>query len=53
MEKSKIKDLSTSPNPFDMVQKEVNIHRRLHHDHIVRLYSYFEDEKAFYLVKNS
>lgn len=30
--------------------KEVEIHKRLHHENIVRLYNYFEDKKYLYLI---
>jgi serine/threonine protein kinase len=34
----------------DILLREVNIHRRLIHDNIVRLYSYHEDNSNFYLI---
>ena len=47
MEKEKIKEFGAS---MDIATREISIHRRLLHDHIVKLYSYFEDKKAYYLV---
>ena len=35
---------------LDVVYREINIHLRLIHDHIARLYSYHEDSQAFYLI---
>lgn len=34
----------------DLIMREVNIHRRLSHENIVRLYSHYEDDTHFYLV---
>jgi hypothetical protein len=36
---------------LDVVKREIEIHRRLIHENIVRMYSYHEDKDAFYLVK--
>jgi len=47
MEKEKIKDFGAS---LDIVNREILVHRRLNHEHIVKLYSSYEDEKAYYLV---
>lgn len=32
------------------VAQEIKLHRKLAHAHVVRLYSYFEDQKQIYLV---
>jgi serine/threonine protein kinase len=34
----------------DLVYKEINIHIRLIHENIARLYNYHEDDNAFYLI---
>ena len=36
---------------FDIVMREIDVHRRLIHDNIVRMYSHHEDKEAFYIVK--
>jgi hypothetical protein len=35
---------------FEFVLKEINIHRRLIHNNIIRLHSYHEDKENYYLV---
>ena len=49
MQKQRIKEF-TSSTSMEIALREINIHRRLLHDNIVCLYSYYEDEKAYYLV---
>lgn len=34
----------------EVIHREINIHMSLIHDHIVRLFSFHEDHKAFYLI---
>jgi aurora kinase len=36
---------------LEVVKREIEIHRKLIHENIVRMYSYHEDKDAFYLVK--
>jgi serine/threonine protein kinase len=36
---------------LDVVKREIEIHSRLIHENIVRMYSYHEDKDAYYLVK--
>lgn len=47
MEKSRVIQNGASR---EMVMREINIHRRLVHENIVRLYSYYEDDTHFYLI---
>lgn len=35
---------------FSQMKKEIEIHYRLRHPNIVRLYGYFYDEKSVYVV---
>jgi serine/threonine protein kinase len=35
---------------INLILNEINIHRRLIHKNVVRLYGYFEDNDNFYLV---
>ena len=35
---------------FEFVLKEINIHRRLIHNNIIKLHSYHEDKENYYLV---
>lgn len=35
---------------LDIVVREINVHRRLIHDNIVRMYSSYEDKESFYIV---
>ena len=44
------KNLISKGAKLDIVSREINIHRRLEHDNIVKLYSSFEDKNSFYLV---
>ena len=47
MEKSKIIEHGAK---LDIISREINIHRRLIHDNIIKMYSYFEDQKSYYIV---
>lgn len=47
MQKEKILDAGAK---LDIVKREIDIHRRLVHENIVRLYSYHEDEEMYYLI---
>ena len=38
---------------LEIIAREINIHRRLAHENIIKMYSSFEDHKSFYLVKFS
>jgi serine/threonine protein kinase len=44
------KIISEAGASADIVYREINIHSRLRHDNIIRLYSYDEDETSFYLI---
>ena len=44
---SKIKESSIN---LDVIRREIQIHIRLIHDNIIRLFSYHEDENSFYLI---
>lgn len=35
---------------IDIISREIDIHRRLEHDNIVKMHSSFEDQNSFYLV---
>ena len=35
---------------LDIVIREINVHRRLIHENIVRMYSHYEDKDSYYLV---
>lgn len=35
---------------IDIVLREIDVHLRIIHEHIVRMYSYHEDEESFYIV---
>ena len=35
---------------LDIVIREINIHRRLIHENIVRMYSHHEDKESYYIV---
>ena len=37
---------------LEIVQREINIHKRLIHDNVIRMYSSYEDKKSFYLVRS-
>ena len=47
MKKIKIIENGTK---FDVIKREIDIHIRLIHENIVRMYSYYEDKEAFYIV---
>jgi serine/threonine protein kinase len=47
MQKSKIDEAGASR---DIIVREINIHSRLNHDNIVKLYSYEEDQESYYLI---
>jgi serine/threonine protein kinase len=47
MNKHKIEDSGAT---LDIIYREISIHRRITHDHIVRLYSHHEDKENFYLI---
>ena len=47
---SKLKILENG-SKSDIFDREVNVHCRLIHENIVRMYSYHEDEENYYLVK--
>ena len=36
---------------LDIITREIDVHRRLIHENIVKMYSYHEDKEAFYIVK--
>jgi len=36
---------------MDVIYREINIHRRIVHDNIVRFYSYTETKDSFYMVQ--
>lgn len=44
------KRLQSAGINLDIVYREINIHLRLLHEHIARLFSYHEDNQAFYLI---
>jgi serine/threonine protein kinase len=45
--KSKLDSVSIKP---ELIYREINVHTKLLHDHIARLYDYHEDNKSFYLI---
>jgi serine/threonine protein kinase len=47
MNKSKITEHGAK---LDIVVREINVHRRLIHENIVRMYSSYEDKESFYIV---
>lgn len=47
MDKLKILDTGAK---FDVVRREIDIHMRLVHPNIIRLYDYHEDQSSFYLI---
>ena len=47
MEKEKIVEVGAT---LEVIYNEINIHQRLIHENIIRLYSHFEDDKSFYLI---
>lgn len=47
MDKSRIHSVGIKS---EVIYREINIHMSLIHDHIARLFSYHEDNKAFYLI---
>jgi serine/threonine protein kinase len=47
LEKEKIMNVGIKP---DLIYREINCHLKLLHPNIVRLYSYHEDKKGFYLI---
>ena len=47
LDKLKIKQIGVKT---ELIYREINIHLKLVHPNIARLYSYHEDEKAFYLI---
>lgn len=47
MDKSRIINVGVKP---DLVYREINVHLKLVHPHIARLYSYHEDDESFYLI---
>jgi len=47
MEKSKIMEHGAK---LDIVLREINIHKRLVHNNIIRLLSHYEDKDSFYLI---
>lgn len=50
MHKKKIMDNGAS---LDIVLREIEIHKRLIHPNIIRMYSNFEDKDSYYLVNPS
>lgn len=36
---------------LDIVVREINVHSRLIHENIVRMYSHYEDKECYYIVK--
>jgi len=47
MDKTRIHSVGIKP---EVIYREISIHISLIHDHIARLFSYHEDNKAFYLI---
>jgi len=47
MEKSKIVEHGAK---IDIVIREINIHRRLVHENVIRLFSHYEDKDSYYLI---
>jgi serine/threonine protein kinase len=47
MQKSKIDEAGATK---DIIIREINIHSRLSHENIIKLYSYEEDQEAYYLI---
>jgi serine/threonine protein kinase len=47
MDKTRIQSVGIKP---EVIYREISIHMSLIHDHIARLFSYHEDNKAFYLI---
>jgi serine/threonine protein kinase len=47
MEKQRVNENGGST---ELITREINIHRRLIHENIVRLYSHYEDETHYYLI---
>ena len=47
MQKERIAEAGASN---EIIYREINIHSRLSHDNIIKLYSYDEDETSFYLI---
>ncbi len=45
--KAKLDSVSIKP---ELIYREINVHMKLVHDHIARLYNYHEDNKCFYLI---
>jgi serine/threonine protein kinase len=36
---------------LNIVQREINVHKKLVHENIIRMYSSYEDKDSFYLVR--
>ena len=47
MDKGKIMSQGAS---LEMISREINIHRRISHENIIKMYSSHEDQNSFYLV---
>ena len=47
MQKSRIEEENVN---FDIIKNEINIHSRLAHENIIKVYSSNEDDNNFYLV---
>jgi serine/threonine protein kinase len=47
MDKERLTSVGIKP---ENIFREINIHIKLLHDHIVRLFSYHEDQKSYYLI---
>ena len=44
------KKITENGAKLDIVLREINVHRRLVHENVIRMYSHFEDNDSFYLV---